>query len=136
MHEDGLYAYTNKTGIPLLFTWTRELRDALNFAISARPVDGTDFVFCTRKGTSYATADGKNSGFKSLWQRSMKKALASTDLEMKFSEKDIRTKTASDMESLEEAQRLLGHTSSETTRRHYRLRPEKVAPHSIRKQPK
>lgn len=135
MLEDGLYVFTNKTGKHLLITWTSELREALNFAISVRPADDSDLLFCTRKGAAYATKDGKNSGFKSLWQRSMKKALDKTQLKVKFSEKDIRTKTASDMDSIEDAQRLLGHSSPETTRRHYRLKPERVAPHTLKKDP-
>ena len=135
IQEDGLLSDTGKTGKPLLFVWTDELRDAIDFAISVRPVDDTDLVFCTRKGTSYATKNRKNSGFKSLWQRSMRKALDKTKLEKKFSEKDLRTKTASDMDSTEDAQKLLGHTSPETTQRHYRLKPEKVMPHSLKKDP-
>lgn len=133
MLEDGLYADTGKTEAKLLITWTDELRTAVDFALSIRPVDDTDLVFCTRRGKCYATPNGKNSGFKSLWQRSMAIALEKTKLRNKFAEKDIRTKTASDMESTEDAQKLLGHTSPETTRRHYRLKPEKVAPHSLRK---
>ena len=133
MLVDGLYVDTGKTGAKLLITWTNELRDAIAFAQSVRPIADTDLIFCTRKGDSYATPNGKNSGFKSLWQRSMAKALERTKLEEKFSEKDIRTKTASDMDSTEDAQKLLGHTSPQTTRRHYRLKPEKVTPHSLRK---
>lgn len=132
MLEDGLYSDTGKTPATLLITWTDELRAAVDFALSVRPAENTDLLFCTRRGRCYATPNGKNSGFKSLWQRSMTKALKSTKLILKFTEKDIRTKTASDMGSTEDAQRLLGHTSPETTRRHYRLKPEKVAPHSLK----
>ncbi len=130
--EEGLYADTGKTGAKLLITWTDELRAAVDLAISVRPVKDSNLFFCTRAGKSYATPNGKNSSFKSLWKRSMAKAIKDTELENKFSEKDIRTKTASDMDSVEEAQRLLGHTSPDTTRRHYRLKPEKVAPHSLK----
>ncbi len=130
--EDGLYIDTGKTGAKLLITWTDELRAAVKFALSVRPVDDTNLLFCTRKGKCYATANGHNSGFKSLWQRFMRKALKKTGLKKKFAEIDIRKKTASDIEVLEDAQRLLGHASSETTRRHYRLKPEVVAPHSLK----
>jgi integrase len=132
MLKEGLYVDTGKTEAKLLITWTDELRTAIEFALSVRPADDTDLVFCTRRGECYATPNGKNSGFKSLWQRSMAKALKSTKLKHKFTEKDIRAKTASDMDSTEDAQKLLGHTSPETTRRHYRLKPEKVAPHSLK----
>ena len=133
MLEEGLYSGTGKTKVELLITWTDELHEAVAFAESVRPVEDTDLIFCTRNGSSYATPNRKNSGFKSLWQRSMAKALKETKLEKKFTEKDIRAKTASDMDSTEDAQKLLGHTNPETTRRHYRLKPEKVAPHSLRK---
>lgn len=129
--EDGVYVDTGKTGAKLLITWTSELRAAVDLALSVRPTTDSEFIFCNRNGKSYATTNGKNSGFKSLWQRFMLKALAETDLKEKFSEHDIRKKTGSDMDSLESAQRLLGHTSSETTRKHYRLKAERVAPHSI-----
>ena len=133
MLEEGLYSGTGKTKKELLITWTDELHEAVAFAESVRPIEDTDLIFCTRKGDSYATPNRKNSAFKSLWQRSMAKALKKSMLEKKFTEKDIRAKTASDMDSTEDAQKLLGHTSPETTRRHYRLKPEKVAPHSLRK---
>jgi len=62
----------------------------------------------------------------------MFKVIASTNVENRFQEKDLRKKTASDME-LSTASKLLGHTKIETTARHYRLNGEKVSPHTLKK---
>ena len=55
------------------------------------------------------------------------KALDRELLLERFQERDIRKKTASDVE-LEHAQLLLGHESVKTTIRNYRLLPIKVKP--------
>ena len=74
--------------------------------------------------------DGRANAFDSLWQRFMQRALKYTSLKMKFQEKDLRKKTATDM-PLESARDLLAHSSPDTTERHYRLGARKVLPHSI-----
>ena len=45
----------------------------------------------------------------------------------RFQDKDLRKKVGSDID-LDHAQALLGHTAAETTRRHFRLRGERVKP--------
>lgn len=130
--EDGILVKTGKTGAGLLIEWTQELRQAVDKAIAIRPVQHVPWIFCTRNGDRYIKDDGSANAFDSLWQRFMRKVLAKTEVKERFQEKDLRKKTASEM-SIELAQRLLGHASSDTTRRHYRLLPEKVTPHSIQK---
>lgn len=130
LHEDGIRVGTSKTGANLIISWTDELRTAVDLALSSRPKSDVPWVFCTRKGDCYINENGEANGFDSLWQRFMKRAIAKTDLKEKYQEKDLRKKTASDMNLLD-AQRLLGHTSATTTKRHYRLRGERVTPHSI-----
>lgn len=130
--DEGIFVPTSKTDVPLIIAWSDELRYAVDFALDIRPRSDTDLLFCNRKGNCYATADGKNSGFKSLWQRSMAKALAKSDLEEKFWEIDIRRKTASDM-TPGDAQRLLAHKDLRTTQRYYRVKPDVVKPHSVPK---
>ena len=66
-------------------------------------------------------------GFHSIWHNWMVKALDKELLSERFQERDIRKKTASDVE-LEHAQLLLGHESVKTTIRNYRLLPIKVKP--------
>jgi len=93
--------------------------------VKARPKHIAPWVFCTHRGQPYIDEDGFASAFNSLWQRFMARALEKTKLKERFQEKDLRKKTASDID-LDHARALLGHTT--TTRRHYRLRGERVKP--------
>jgi integrase len=127
---DGIHVHTSKTGKRLIIRWTEELREAVESALSVRPDDVSDWVFCTRRGDCYVKENGTANAFDSLWQRFMKRVLAKTKVKEKFQEKDLRKKTATDM-PIESARRLLGHTSEQTTRRHYRLKGELVTPHSL-----
>jgi integrase len=45
-----------------------------------------------------------------------------------FTEHDIRAKSGSDAESVEEARKLLGHADSQVTEQHYRRKPVRVKP--------
>lgn len=85
-------------------------------------------LFCTSLGEPYLKEDGKASGFQTAWARSMKKALAETDLKKKFTEHDICAKTASDTETLEDAAKLRRHINKATTDAVYRRKPEKMTP--------
>ena len=87
------------------------------------------WVFHTRNGDCYYDMEErKASGFQSVWQRSMKKALDKTDLEIRFTEHDLRAKVGSDVDSDQEAQRLLAHSDAATTRKHYRRNGAVVTP--------
>lgn len=91
----------------------------------------SQFLFHNRKGECYWNFDKATcSGFDSIWQRYMKKALAETQLEESFTDHDLRTKVASDLDSDQEASALLAHSSLQITRKHYRLRGQKVTPAS------
>lgn len=88
---------------------------------------GSLHLFATSQGKPYF--DGKNnSAFKSMWQRAMKKALDETALSEKFTEHDLCSKTASDVENLEQAAKLRGHTNTKTTAQTYIVKPETVMP--------
>lgn len=86
------------------------------------------WLFCTSQGQPYIKEDGKTSGFNSIWQRAMKKALDKTSLEIKFTEHDLCSKSASDVETVEQAAKLRGHTNTKTTQQNYRVKPEVVLP--------
>lgn len=62
----------------------------------------------------------------------MKKAVYETNLAKRFQEKDLRKKTASDMD-LAAVTKLLGHVSARTTSPHYRLRGQLVSPHTLKR---
>lgn len=87
------------------------------------------WLFFNRKGEGYYNMETrKASGFQSIWQRSMKKALEKTTLEFSFTEHDLRAKVGSDQDSLAEAQKLLNHTNPATTRKSYRREGATVTP--------
>ncbi len=65
-------------------------------------------LFCTRAGHPYIKEDGDTGSFKGMWQRNMRKALEKTELKESFTEHDLCAKTASDVETVEEAAKLRG----------------------------
>ncbi len=84
-------------------------------------------VVLHKKGKCYMNENGRSNSFDSVWQRFMAKALEETDLKERFTEHDLRAKVASDNE-LEQAQKLLGHSSSIITDRVYRRKAELITP--------
>lgn len=124
---EGIEIKTSKTGKPIIYEWTDELRYAVAEAKAARPLDISRFIFCKRDGKSYQDETGGNS-FNSIWQRFMKRLLVETNIKVRFTEHDLRAKVASDAENLERARMLLGHENSATTNKIYRRRAEKVRP--------
>jgi integrase len=126
--DDGLHVRTSKTDRPVIYTWTAELRGAVDACLAARPVDISPWLFCNRRGAPYIDADGRADGWSSMWQRFMTRALAETEMTERFIDSDLRAKAASDADSLEHARALLAHLSSSTTQRVYRRGPERVAP--------
>lgn len=58
----------------------------------------------------------------------MDRVLEETKVKERFAERDIRAKAGSDLETIEEAQRLLGHADPRVTKRHYRRKAQIVRP--------
>ena len=86
------------------------------------------YLFASSMGQPLITDQGITSNFDSQWQRTMKKALATTSLAERFTEHDLKAKTASDAENAEQASKLLQHHNTSTTKRIYRRKPEPVVP--------
>jgi integrase len=129
LKDDGIHIATSKTGKPIIYEWSDELRDAVALAKAARPVDISPFIFCNRWGEGYLDEEtGTASGWSSMWQRFMDRVLAETKIADRFTEHDLRAKCASDAATLEHARALLAHADSKTTRRIYRRKPERVKP--------
>lgn len=127
--EDGVAVVTHKTGKSILYKWTDELRAAVDSAKSARPVDISPHLFCTKRGQGYINEEtGAASGWDSMWQRFMDRVLAETKVTERFTEHDLRAKVGSDAQSLEHARQLLTHADSKTTNRIYRRKAEIVKP--------
>lgn len=130
--DDGIHVQPHKTaattGKKLIIELTPALRQAIDEALAARPVDIAPWLFCTKRGGCYVKDDGTASSWDSMWQRFMDRVLAETKVTERFTEHDLRAKCASDAETLAHAQQLLSHADSATTRRIYRRRPERVKP--------
>jgi hypothetical protein len=117
------HAYSATFKNPL---WSPELLAAVDEAIAARPCL-SPFLFCTARGKGFFNeATGRCPGWKSMWQRFVEKVMAETKITEKFTDHDIRAKVGSDKESDEEARKTLSHSTSATTKRHYRRKAEVV----------
>jgi len=122
LKDDGIHVTIGKTGKRIVISWSPALRDAVDAAKRLRrPVRGL-YLFCNRKGQPYT-----GSGFRSLWQRRMRSALAKGVLKERFREHDIRAKAASDADRAH-ATELMAHLDAKTTAKHYRRKPEIVRP--------
>ncbi len=67
---------------------------------------------------------GLTEGFKSNWQRLMRKCMGRGVIAERFQFRDLRAKTGSDSED----DNLLGHEDPRTLHRHYKRKPTKVTP--------
>jgi integrase len=85
-------------------------------------------LFCTRKGECYVDDDGLATAFGHIWGRFIDRVLKETKLKVRFAERDLRAKVASDAESLERARELLGHADARLTQRVYVRKPTRIRP--------
>ena len=104
--------------------WTPPLRKIITEINELHADIPGDHLFRTRTGEPYIKPDGLTSGFDSIWGRYMRKAV-SQGLCEHFTEHDLRAK-AVENESLDVASRLLRHTSTQVTQKHYRRKPEEL----------
>lgn len=114
--DDGIHLTVSKTNKRTVIDWSPNLHIAVDTVKALRTRVGSMYLFSTRNGMNYT-----DDGFSSIWQRKMRKALEEGVLAERFTDHDIRAKTASDTD-LEHAQSLLGHASSTITNRVYRNR--------------
>ena len=104
-------------------------QDRLNKSKKKKPMVISPWLFHTRTGECYYNLEErKASGFQSIWQRSMNKALLETKLQVRFTEHDLRAKVGSDFDTDLEAQTLLAHASINVTKKHYRRKGSVVTP--------
>lgn len=119
----------NTTGKRTIILWSPELRNAVEVAKAARPIDISPWLFCNKMGMGYVDEKtGKPVGWRSMWKRFMKRVLDETEVKEPFTEHDLRAKAGSDASSLEHARALLSHSDSQVTQRVYRRKAEKVLP--------
>lgn len=133
IQTDGLHAYRRKTNTrPKVYEWDDEglLRRAINNVYAAHKGHvGNARLFHTRDGKPYYFVDenghalSKPTSFDSMWQRLMTKWVESGG--QRFTEHDIRAKSASDVD-LEHARLLMDHSNSNITEKVYRRAPTVV----------
>lgn len=122
--DDGIDYVDSKTKKRRIIAWTDELRVLWKRIAGLRK--GAQAAFLTRDGTRYTS-----SGFKASW-RHVKLRAKLPDITFH----DVRRKSGSDADDEGHAQKLLGHADAKVTRKHYRAKPERVAPIDSRQKPK
>lgn len=127
LKKDGIHVHQSKTGKSVIYEWTPAVREAIEEIKAQTGPVASIYLFSTRRGQPYIKEDGTTSGFDSIWQRFMKKALAETGLSERFTEHDLRAKAASDT-TAEHAKELLGHSSQAVTERVYLRKPKQIRP--------
>jgi integrase len=116
--DSGLAVDTSKTGKGLLFPWAPELRLTVDAILRERPQVRRALI-CRRDGKRMSS-----SGFQSIWQRAIERYVAAGGTRYTFN--DLRAKSISDTESLQEASKRAGHSDPKITARVYRRLPERV----------
>lgn len=117
--EDGILVQTSKTGRRILFEWNDELRDVVERCKKLPSEIATVWLIHNRKGQPYT-----GSGFRAIWQRTIRNAVERGEIQARFAFKDLRTTAASDSQD----DNLLGHDDRKTLYRHYKRKPLKVTP--------
>lgn len=124
--DDGLLVRPSKTrrktGKGLLFRWTPELRDVLDWPETRSRPDPPVYLLVSAHGTPY-TRDG----FQAAWQRLMHEVFP--EKADRFTFHDLRAKAGSDSDD----GKLLGHADTRTLNRHYRRKPVAVNPIEIKR---
>jgi integrase len=119
IYEEGVFVYVTKTKKKILMKWDNaedEQKEFINLVARSRQFAeslNSEYLFPTSLGSRYTS-----SGFQSIWQRLIKKALGMNIIQERFRFNDIRRKTATDIEdklSREDARKLLGHDTQKTT---------------------
>ena len=120
LQDDGVHITTNKTATKQIFRWSPALKLAASRAKKLRKVTSSIYLICNSKGKPYTS-----SGFKSMWQKAMNKALLNDVIQERFTFRDLRPKAASDHQ---DGTKLLAHTDVKTTKKYYLRKPAEVTP--------
>ena len=132
--DDGLHVTPSKTssttgkGLIIEFEKGDDLWGTLEALKNQSKNIESFYLFSTRAGQPYIKEDKSCSAFQSMWQRWQNKALKLDLIEKKFSEKSLRNRVGYDGESAEGVAELFAHSSTKTTRDHYRNAPSRVPP--------
>lgn len=113
----GLEFDRKKTGKPQVIEWNDDLRSIVATAQRHTPQVRRTLI-CTRDGTGYTS-----NGFQAVWQRLQRRAFKEGKISERYTFHDLRAKSLSDAESIEEARKRGGHVDDTITKRHYRRLP-------------
>jgi integrase len=112
--ERLIHIRQGKTGKRFAIRVTPALEEVLVRCLRMTPALPREYVLRTKDGERYTSE-----GFRALWQRTMKKALAVGAINEPFTFHDLRAKSASDNADIEDAAKLLGHQNSQMTKSVY-----------------
>lgn len=121
MDDRSIFVHTQKTGVKLAIARTKEVNSVLD-----RILTKSGHLFQTTSGTAYSSE-----GFDSAWQRAKAKYLSNGG--QPFNEHDLRGKVATDMNNLEAAKNLLGHSSITMTEDYVKAKSVKHVQPATRK---
>ena len=114
VNERIIHIRQGKTGKRFGIYITPALEDVLVRAKRMTPALPRAYVLRTKDGDRYTSE-----GFRAMWQRGMKKAVALGAIKEKFTFHDIRAKAASDSPDMKAASSLLGHQDERITKSVY-----------------
>lgn len=118
---EGIEFLQGKTGKGILVEWSPDLRGVIERAKKLKPDIPRDYVLRTNNGQPYTPR-----GFGANWTRLMNKAVKNGM--PRYTYHDLRAKCASDKDRIEDAQALLGHASSVTTKTVYKRNLTRARP--------
>lgn len=120
--QEGIKVYDSKGKKWILLMWSDSLRVAYEKALSVTRSIGSIYLFANERGQCYT-----QTGFDSLFQKDMVKAIKEGVIKDRFTVHDVRAKRSSDAPTDEEACRLLAHSNMGITKRHYRRKMARIA---------
>lgn len=125
--DEGIDFTRAKTGASIPMAWDDDLRMIVDEIRRLPRKVGSVYLFSTRTGASYYDMEkGEACGFRAMWQRWQKKALAA-GMSARFTEHQLRHRAASD-NPLEAASAALGHSDQRITRDVYQVQKPRVQP--------
>lgn len=120
---DGIRFIDNKNpDNEFILAWEPEVRAIVDRILKLPGTVRGMYLFSTRDGKPYIDAEGKTSGFNSIWNRYRNGAFTAGIISVKFTEHDMRKVRASQL-TADQARELLQHTNAKQTETY---RPRKV----------
>jgi integrase len=119
--NEGIDIVTAKTKKRLIIEWSADLRAVIDRAFEISP-RVRQFVICNLQGKPY-TSDG----FRTMWDRLMRKSFDTKVIAERFTFHDIRAKSLSD-DSASAATIRSGHSDPKVTNTIYRRKPTRARP--------